>query len=150
MVLAACDSGSETETRAGQVYEPVVRWFAERATGDPDPLPVFVEAKGAGTVIDLEVQAAVIKETESVASVRFIDHRDEALEERDSDGFVVRDDGILIRLPPVPETGDRVTLDVDVWVDETTMGGSRFDLRSSDDGWHVVGSPIELAEVPTD
>jgi hypothetical protein len=127
----------------------VVRWFADRGTDDPEPLPVFIEARGEGASIDLAVQAELIDLTAEDAIARFIDSREEAVAddgEDDSAGPTVRDDGVLIRLDPVLENGPPMTLDVDEYVDETTFRTLRFTLsQSTDDTWRVVGEPVAVS-----
>jgi hypothetical protein len=145
-VAAACSNSSESEVRASAVYEGVMRWLAAESDTDPDPLPVFVEPRGEGTSIDLEVQADVVESSADVADVRFIDTRDEALMTDDETGVViVRDDGLLIRLGPVLEEGRRVTLDVDVFVDEATDETLRFSMLATGDEWRVLGEPVSAA-----
>gem|GEM_PF-3436186 len=80
-MLAGCSIGTadEDEERAGAVYEAIVRWLATRDATDADPLPVFVEPRGEGATIKLEVQTELIEKTADVATVRFIDTLDEAL-----------------------------------------------------------------------
>lgn len=142
-LMAACSSSSPSDVRAGSVYETVLRWFADRDADDPDPLPVFIEPRGEGTSIDLAVQAEVVEWTAEYADARFIDSRDEALLV-DQDGVTaVRDGGVLVRLGPVLEDGKRVTLDVDVFVDDATQQSLRFDLAATGDDWRVIGEPTE-------
>lgn len=143
---AACSNSSESEIRASAVYEGVMRWLAAQSLADPEPLPVFVEPRGEGTSIDLEVQADVVESSADVADVRFIDTRDEALVTDDETGtVVVRDDGVLIRLGPVLEEGQRVTLDVDVFVNEEIDQTLRFSMLATGDQWRVLGDPVEGA-----
>jgi hypothetical protein len=145
VMVFGCSKSSESEIRASAVYEGVMRWLAAEHASDPDPLPVFVEPRGEGTSIDLEVQAEVVESVADVADVRFIDTRDEALESDDESGLiVVRDGGLLIRLGPVLEEGQRVTLDVDIFVDEEADRTIRFSLVASGDEWRVVGDPLEV------
>ncbi len=63
-------------------------------------LQVFVEPLGDGYVIDLAVQARVVTALETVARVRFIDHRAEAIDE-DQPGQPVREGGLLVGLGPI-------------------------------------------------
>jgi hypothetical protein len=144
----SCTTRSASDVRAAAVYEGVVRWFAERRTDDPEPLPVFVEARGEGVSIDLAVQAELIELTAEYATARFIDAREEAIaEEEGDDGEVVptvRDGGVLIRLDPVVAEGRPVMLDVDEYVDETTLRTLRFRLSARGDTWRVVGDPVEV------
>lgn len=67
-------------------------------------LQVFVEPLGDGYVIDLAVQARVVITLETVAHVRFIDHRDEAIDE-DKPGKPVRENGMLVGLGPIVTGG---------------------------------------------
>lgn len=146
VTTGACSKGSESEVRASAVYVGVMRWLAAQSDTDPDPLPVFVEPRGEGTSIDLEVQADVVDTSSDVADVRFIDTRDEALvTDGETETIVVRDGGVLIRLGPVLEEGRRVTLDVDVFVDEQTEQTLRFSMLATGDEWRVLGDPVETA-----
>ena len=143
---ASCTASSPSDIRAASVYDAVVRWFAERSAEDPEPLPVFIEARGEGTSIDLAVQAELIDLSVEYATARFIDSREEAVaeDEDDPERMAVRDGGVLIRLDPVIEQGRPSALHVDEWVDETTMRTLRFLLSERDDTWHVVGDPVDV------
>jgi len=144
-VAAACATTSESEVRAGAVYDGIMRWFAAEQISDPDPLPIFVEPRGEGTSIDIAVQAEVVESAADVADVRFIDTRDEALATDEDEVVSVRDEGILIRLGPVLEEGRRVTLDVDQFVDDETERTLRFSLVATGDEWRVLGDPVVFA-----
>ncbi len=63
-------------------------------------LQVYVEPLGDGYVIDLAVQARVVTVLDTVARVRFIDHRAEAIDE-DLPGKPVRENGMLVGLGPI-------------------------------------------------
>jgi len=130
--------------RAGAVYDSVVRWFAQSSTTDPDPLPVFIEPRGEGASIDLGVQAELVKSTQDVATVRFIDARDEALITNADGTQVVADGGILIRLAPVIENGTKVRLDVDVHETDENFRTLQFDLSLVNESWVLDGQPIEV------
>lgn len=145
-LLGACDSGGSTPStkeRAVDVYDAVVRWLAGADGTDPDPLPVFVEPRGEGTSIDLDVQAGILDATEDVATVTFIDSREEALV--DVDGVLVAaDDGIFVRLGPVDDEGDHVELDIDLHERDDEFVGLRFVLEQSEGHWQVLGPPTEV------
>jgi hypothetical protein len=145
-LTAACSSSSpqNPEVRAGAVYDTVVRWFAEKATTDPEPLPVFIEPRGEGASIKLDVQAELIKSTKDVATVRFIDSRDEALQTKDDGTVVVADDGILIRLAPVIEEGQKVRLDVDSYDHDDVFQTLQFSLSLVGDKWVISQAPVQL------
>jgi hypothetical protein len=125
------------------VYETVVRWFAQQAPDDPDPLPVFIESRGEGASIELDVQAELIKSTQDVATVKFIDSRDEALVTNDDGTVVVADGGILLRLAPVIEEGRKVRLDVDVHQADEQFTTMQFTLNLVNDEWVLAGPPVD-------
>jgi hypothetical protein len=143
--MAACSSPSpeNPEVRAGAVYDTVVRWFAQSSTTDPDPLPVFIESRGEGASIQLDVQAELIKSTQDVATVKFIDSRDEALITKEDGTVVVADDGILVRLAPVIEEGRKVRLDVDVHQTDENFKTLQFTLSLVNDKWVLDGPPVD-------
>ncbi|MEO8267505.1 MAG: hypothetical protein ABI706_18540 [Ilumatobacteraceae bacterium] len=130
--------------RAGAVYDSIVRWFATSSADDPDPLPVFIEARGEGASIQLDVQAELIKSTKDIATVRFIDSRDEALVTNDDGTVVVADGGILIRLAPVVEEGQKVRIDVDVHEQDEQFRTMQFNLALVKDQWIIQQTPVEV------
>jgi hypothetical protein len=126
------------------VYDSIVRWYAAKSTTDPDPLPVFVEPRGEGASIQLDVQAQLVKSTKDVATVRFIDSRQEALVTKDDGTVVVANDGILLRLAPVVEQGNKVQLDVDLHDHDEVFTTMQFDLTLVDDKWVIDKPPVDL------
>lgn len=121
-----------------------MRWFAKSSSSDPDPLPVFIEPRGEGASIKLDVQAELVKSTKDVATVRFIDSRDEALVTNDDGTVVVADGGILLRLAPVVESGDKIQLDVDVHDHDEQFRTLQFELNLVDEQWVIANPPAEL------
>lgn len=126
------------------MYDSVVRWFAKSSASDPDPLPVFIEPRGEGASIKLDVQAELVKSTKDVATVRFIDSRDEALVTNDDGTVIVADGGILLRLAPVVESGDKIQLDVDVHDHDEQFRTLQFELNLVDEQWVIANPPAEL------
>lgn len=143
-LLGCSSSGDDSHGRAELVYDSVVRWFAQRSAGDPDPLPVFIEPRGEGASIQLDVQAKVVDATKDVAKVKFIDTRDEALVTNSDGTVVVADGGVLIRLDPVIEHGNTVKLDVDVHDHDDVFRTLEFDLTRSGENWTVSKTPVEV------
>jgi hypothetical protein len=137
-LTAACSAPSpeNPEVRAGAVYDTIVHWFADESADDPEPLPVFIEPRGEGASIQLDVQAELIKSAKDFATVKFIDSRDEALVTNEDGSTVVADDGILIRLAPVVEVGVH-----DGDEQFTTM---QFNLHRVGDAWVIDGAPVEV------
>ena len=145
-LIAGCSSPSpeNPQVRAGAVYDAIVRWFADKSTTDPDPLPVFVEPRGEGASIGLDVQAELIKSTQDVANVKFIDSRDEALITNGDGTVVVADDGVLLRFAPVVEKGDKVRLDIDVHDHDDQFKTLQFDLDQVNDKWVIDQQPVDV------
>lgn len=143
-VMAACSAASPENpgVRAGAVYDTIVGWFAEASADDPDPLPVFIESRGEGASIQLDVQAELIQTTQDLATVRFIDSRDEALVTNEDGTVVVADGGILIRLAPVVEEGSKVRLDVDVHELDEQFRTLQFTLNLVNDVWEIELQPV--------
>lgn len=163
-ITVGCSSQSSSEVRAAEVYDSAIRWLATERSDDPDPLRVFIEPRGEGGSIGLDVQAEVIQLSADAVDVRFIDTRDEALVETDNtvappdadnaDPAVelrsVRDDGMLVRLGPVIEDGARLNLEVDLWDSDERFTTLEFVLRDSGDRWEVVGSPVVTGSLDLD
>jgi hypothetical protein len=145
-LLGGCgiDAADEDDRRSAAVFEAVVRWLAAEESGDPAPLPVFVEPRGERATIPLPVQAELISATSDVAVVRFIDAREEALVDEGDAGVSVKGHGVLVRLSPVPEHGSPIALDVDVLRNGSPSTTMRFQVRGSDVSWSVDGVPLEL------
>ena len=143
LILAACSSPSpeNPEVRAGAVYDTIVRWFAQSSANDPDPLPVFIEPRGEGASIQLDVQAELVKSTQDVATVRFIDSRDEALITNDDGTVVVADGGMLLRLAPVVEESKKVRIDVDIHDHDEEFKTLQFVLDQVTDKWQIELPP---------
>ena len=142
----SCGSPNEDEIRASAVYHEVVRWLVDDAgaTTDDEPMAVFIEPRGEGAAISLDVQAELIDATKDIAEVRFLDERDEGLVEEEDGTIAVKDGGILIRLGPVVEEDRPVLLDVDIWESEDTFSELRFELRRFGSTWAVQGTPEQI------
>ena len=144
---AACSTpdADDPQVRASAVYAEMLRWFADARSDDPEPLPVFVEPRGEGASIPLEVQAELVTEVEDVVDVRFIDTRDEAFVTDDDGTPVVADGGMLLRLAPVDEMADPVRVDVDVHLQDDEFMTMTFELSQVGDGWVVSGNPEQVS-----
>ena len=142
-VSCSIGAANENEIRASAVYDEVVRWLVDEAGGatEEEPMAVFIEPRGEGAAISLDVQAELIDATKDVADVRFLDERSEGLIEDDEGNVAVKNEGILIRLGPVLEDDAYVLLDVDVWESVDTFREVRFELRRSGNTWAVQGPP---------
>ena len=132
------------------MYVTIVEWFVAEFPADP-PLKGFVEPRGEGSSISVDVQADVITAVEDVATVRFIDARDEALEDTGEGVMVVRDGGILLAFDPVPKDVSEVAVEVDQYLDDALVRTYRFELSRVGEAWQIdestfVDEPIIVEE----
>jgi len=146
---AGCTNLSPSKARASDVYATVIRSFATQPEGEP-PLKVFVEPRGEGSSISVDVQADVVTEVEDVAEVRFIDARSEALVEAEAGVLVVRDDGILVAFGPVPNDASDVVVEVDQYIDDTNLATHRFVMRSSGEEWIIDDKSVTYETITPD
>ncbi len=99
---------------------------------------VFIEPLGDGYLIDLGVQAKVVKNLEAVAQVRFIDDRMEAVEAEEP-GQPVRPNGMLVALGPLVQANDvERTVQVRRYLDEDNHRDSIATVTASGETWSVV------------
>jgi len=136
MLAGACTTLSPSKERASDVYVTIVEWFAAQQLAEP-PLRVFVEPRGEGSSISVDVQAEVITAVEDVATVRFIDVRDEALDDLGDGVVVVRDEGILLAFGPVPKDTADLALEVDQYLGGSLVRTYRFEMSRRGEQWHV-------------
>lgn len=140
-VMSCSSANSSEKGDVVDAYAQVIRWFVERAPSGADTQLVFVEARGEGLGIDLDVQAAVVKSTQSVADVRFIDDRSEAIQEDQ-----VRDGGILLAIGPAVVDGRSATIECDEYRDVDVAISRRFSLVFAGGEWVVRGEPTVLTD----
>ena len=160
--LVACsDSSGEPKDEAADVYSAIIRQLLveqDSATSPGSPAgsqssrgdtaaqslrSVFVEPLGDGYVIDLTVQARVVKTLKALAEVRFIDNRAEAVE-KDEPGEPVRNEGMLVGLGPLVQAADRQrTVPVRRYLGPKDHEDLLVTVTASGEDWLVV-----LAEVP--
>ena len=89
------------DLRQADVYAAIIESMVERPN-DPVAPTIYVEGLD-GAQIPVEVQAKVIAATDGKATVRFIDDRNEAID-NSAPGAPVKPDAMLVALGPVPRT----------------------------------------------
>lgn len=150
-LLAACsDEPATSKEETTDVYSsiigqllagrPATTTTTDTRAGDQasELVTVFVEPLGEGYLIDLSVQAGVVKSLDAVASVRFIDDRAEAIE-RDEPGKPVKKRGMLVALGPLVHIDDAErTVQVRRYVDEARHEDLTARVRAAGESWTVV------------
>lgn len=155
-LLTACsDEPGTSKEETTEIYSSIIeQLLAERpvtttttTTGtstDERPtelVTVFVEPLGDGYLIDLAVQAGVVKSLEGMATVRFIDHRAEAIE-RNEPGEPVKKRGMLVALGPLVRIDDAErTVQVRRYVDEARHEDLIARVTAAGESWTVVLHP---------
>jgi hypothetical protein len=149
LAVVSCGSdGADATDRDADVYVSVIRALAPAEPaerGQPQPPDTAGELDGvvyAGPLdeeepIPLEVQAAVVEQLVDFATVRFVDERTEAIDDRDARAPVL-EDGVLVLVGPVP-AGSSPSVDAERYVDAGDTARVRVDLEPTDDEWQVVG-----------
>lgn len=146
-VLIGCASDTEVDdtARNAAIYGSVIADVVDRsgvALESSDDLPVlFIEAFEADG-ISLEVQVEVVTSFIEQYEIRFIDDRDEALEDDLAD-LPVRSNSVLIGLGPIVLDG---TADVrsERYLTTQAVSAYRYTLSGRDDSWSIVGAPEEI------
>ena len=86
-----------------------VRFISQNDTGEPLPDPV-------------------------AAAVRFVDEEDQAID-KDAEGEPVVDEGVLVRIGPVPEQGTTVTVPAELYHDDNDIVPTEYKVTEGSDGW---------------
>jgi hypothetical protein len=142
LVLAACGdtAGGTEQNRAAGVYSAVISAVVAEETAPPttdDALPVVFVVPSGPETISAAVQADVVKDLKDDADVRFADDREEAIDDSAAE-LPVHDDGTLLSVAVVPERGNRVDLEVEVYRSLADQQSMVFSLQRRGDGWAVT------------
>ena len=135
------EDGQSVE-RGAQVYAAVIRALVSEPPGHPD-----TEAEGSDRVvyagpldekadISLGVQVAVVEELDEFATIRFVDARNEAIDDHRRDR-PVRESGVLVLLGAVPD-GRTPSIEAARYVDVDDAARFRVKVERSRGQWRVV------------
>ena len=139
VVVSACggsDDDADDHDTPG-VYEAVIRSVAP---GDAGTMPkiVFVETS-PGTKLSLEDQAAVVKTFDDDTTVRFIDQRNEAVDDSQPQSRVRRD-GVLLKMSPAQITDTGVSVKTTRYVTRDDQRTMCLELEETAKVWVVSSS----------
>lgn len=149
LAIVSCGSDDADATdREAEIYVAIIRALAPDEPGgssrnagvDEGDLVVYAGALDDEETIPLEVQAAVVEELEELeelATVRFVDSRDEAVDDAE-ESVPVLEEGVLVLLGPVP-SGGAPSVDAERYVDLDDSVRVRVDLQRADGAWEVAG-----------
>jgi hypothetical protein len=115
---AGCGTGDGPDKQAkvtnAAIYAQVVAHSLDGADADKPPL-VFVRPD-PGQVIDLEIQAEVVRRLDDVAKIRFVDDADDVVL-ADEPFKPVRDQAMVVTVSDIQRTGSRAEVAVERYVD---------------------------------
>jgi hypothetical protein len=140
--LGSCGSEATPDTeRNAEVYAAVIRALAAQAppdvTGNEErERVIFVGPLDEESPISLEVQAATLEHFENAETIRFVDHREEAIDSELPEA-PVRDDGMLILLGTVPD-GAAPSVDAELYLDRDDVTRFTATAQRRDGDWTVL------------
>jgi hypothetical protein len=140
VVLGACsgDGGIGTDERQAAIYAAVIDDIAtESGSGEGGQFdgPVYVVAS-PGHEIGIEVQAEVVEQLDD-RTIRFVDEREEAIEESDDEAPVLGD-GLLVTLGKIRGSGGRRTVAVRTYLRLGDDERQEVTLEGRGDRWAVT------------
>ena len=137
--LASCgdDSGGQnTSSRESDVYAAILTTVAaEEPPADETPI-LYVAPLGNEKAIPLDVQVSVVDAMAKLATVRFVDDADQAIDQ-EADGAPVIDDALLVRLGAVPPDGTTVRVPGELYRTETDTSPVEYEVSETANGWVV-------------
>jgi hypothetical protein len=146
VVLTACaGGGSNISDRRADIYSAVIRTILAD-TSHPkisSDTSVFVAAAHERSPIDLEVQADIVAELHELATIRFVDHRVEAIDDS-KPNRPVKDNGVLITLGKIPSAARTVTVNAGRYLNATNAIAYRVTVKHTETHW----KPIATTTVP--
>lgn len=142
--LTGCTSGNVADhaARDAEIYENVIIELSDQfRVTDPieDREPVLYLESFAADGVSLETQVAITAAFLDVYDVRFIDEREEAVDD-DVAELPVRRGGVLVGLGPIVEN-ETVTVRAELYFDSGDMRGFLYTLVKPLDRWETVGFP---------
>jgi hypothetical protein len=141
-VVAACaGGGSDTSDQPALIYSAVIRAVVAD-TSHPkidSETSVFVVATDERSPIPLEVQADIVAELHELATIRFVDHRVEAID--DSSAIrPVNDDGVLITLGKISRAANTATVNAGRYLDATDRVAYRVTVERINAHWKPIAT----------
>jgi hypothetical protein len=139
MSLSACSS-SDTQARYRRdsgVYAAIVQSLVGAVPATAPAALVYLSPIDDAGSVPLEVQASVIKKLAPRIDAKFVDARQQALDDSLA-GVPVLDDGILLVVPKVPASGETFDLRVERYRATTDRSLVHVELRDADPtalGW---------------
>lgn len=142
IVVTACTSGdSNSSDQPAVIYSAVIRVVLADTTHPTisSDTSVFVAAADARSTIPLEVQADIVAELHRLATIRFVDKRNEAIDDS-SPTKPVNDNGVLVTLGKVPNRANIVTIKAARYVNAADTVTYRVTLKRTNTQWKQIAT----------
>jgi hypothetical protein len=139
VVAASCGASHRpANDRAIAIYSAAIRVVLtgsgpQTSTTGPHG-PVFVLAADKRSPLSLEVQAGVVDALHTLATIRFVDDRSEAIDETDPLA-PVHDHGVLLTLGKIPRGRNNVTIQVQRYEQAGVTATEQIRLRRTGSSW---------------
>ena len=152
ITMSSCgdDDADANGVRAADVLSATIR---DIVAGQPAPTDseehkpvVFVVGVGEDG-IEAGVQAEVATELRDDIDVRFADAREEPIDGGAEDE-PVRDDGVLLLVSDVPESGDPVEMSVEIYRSLSDWTKAIFTITVADGSWSVTATSLVALDAP--
>jgi hypothetical protein len=141
VVTACAGGGSNTSDQPALIYSAVIR-VVVADTSHPkigSDTSVFVVAADERSPLPLEVQADIVAELHELATIRFVDHRVEAIDES-SAIKPVNDDGVLITLGKISRAANTAMVNAGRYLDATETAAYRVTVERTNAHWKPIAS----------
>jgi hypothetical protein len=144
LVVAACgdSDGGENQPSRTDAYTVMIDWLLANSDVEfgehCESRVVFVEAMGPNGIA-LDDQVGLVNEYDDALDLRFIDSREEAIDDA-AELFAVRDDCVLIGFGPMA-AGPSVEVRAETYQHSDAVSAFRFDLSSLSGSWVIAGEP---------
>lgn len=143
LALAACkQAGTSDGNRRQLILQAAIQ---EVVGSDPpaegDPLPIVYVVPVGEQSLAATVQAEVVEGLSQIADVRFADSRDEAIAS-DTEQLTVKNDGVLLLVGDIAESGNRIELPVEIYVADNDRTTAVFSVRKAGGSWSVSSTSV--------
>jgi len=142
VAMTACTGGgSKSSDRRADIYSAVIRAvLADTSHGKiTSDTSVFVGAARERSPINLEVQADIVAQLHEVATIRFVDHRGEAIDDSNPHR-PVKNNGLLITLGKIPSAAKTVMVNAGRYLNAANAIAYRVTVKRTATQWKPIAT----------
>jgi hypothetical protein len=141
LVACASDGSPSGPDRTVGVYEGIIRWSLSDEPAPPTQSkpPVVYVVTVDGDSLSPGAQTDVVRDLKDDVTVRFADHRAEAIDDR-APGDPVRDGGVLLLIGAVVHGTGPLAVDLTVYRSASAERPTRVRLEQRAEDWTVTAA----------